>query len=36
MWVVVQSEATILLAACKAAVPALQVDEVERGVVLAA
>ena len=36
MWVVVQSEASILLAACKAAVPALQVHEVERGVILPA
>ena len=36
MWVVVQSEASILLAACKAAVPGLQVHEVERGVILPA
>jgi hypothetical protein len=33
MWVIVQSASSILLVACKAAVPALQVDEVERGVI---
>ncbi len=36
MWAVVQSEASILLAAYKAAVPGLQVHEVERGVILPA